>query len=247
MLLLPLSEAGDGPVAQLLIHTVTHAAFFSRRAWIYEGLAHYAQALMVEEQFGRGGALQFLAQRRAALAIADSDQRPGSDLIQADEEIFYRTKAMFVWWMLRDMVGEQSLHNALSKYRADQDKEPSYVQRLLENESKRKLETFFDDWVYRDRGLPEFRVISVYARQHVRGGYLVTVTVENSGNAGAEVPVRANAKGTSGTERLYVAARSKASIRIDLPLPPTEAVVNDGSVPETDVSNNTYTVVETPQ
>jgi hypothetical protein len=242
MFLLPLTDASENQIAQLLIHTATHAAFYSPRPWIYEGLAHYSQARMVEQQFGRTGALQFLEQRRAALALAEPENPQGPGLVQAESEILYRTKAMFVWWMLRDMLGEEVLHRALAKYRADRDKEPSYIQRLLEAESKRNLESFFDDWVYRDRGLPEFHIVNVYPRQQLRGGYLTTVTVENSGNAGAEVEVKIRAKDTGNTGRLYVPAKQKASIRLELPLPPTEATVNDGSVPETDVSNNTYEI-----
>jgi hypothetical protein len=196
----------------------------------------------VEDQFGRNGALQFLEQRRAALALAESPEGNGTGLIQADREIFYRTKAMFVWWMLRDLVGEQVLRSALTKYRAAHDKEPSYLQRLIEAESKRNLESFFDDWVYRDRGLPEFRITNVYVRQNLRGGYLTTVTVENTGNAGADVQVTLRAKAVRNGERLYVPGKQKASIRIELPLTPEEASVNDGSVPETDISDNTYVV-----
>ena len=38
----------------------------------------------------------------------------------------------------------------------------TYFQGLLEEGNKRDLEWFFDDWVYRDRGLPEFRVENAY-------------------------------------------------------------------------------------
>jgi hypothetical protein len=43
-------------------------------------------------------------------------------------------------------------------------------------------------------------------------------------------------------KRLRVPAKSQASIRIETSSAPQEAVVNDGSVPESDVSNNTYKV-----
>ena len=35
------------------IHTLTHANFYSSRSWIYEGLAHFAQITMREQQDGR--------------------------------------------------------------------------------------------------------------------------------------------------------------------------------------------------
>ena len=90
------------------------------------------------------------------------------------------------------MVGDQALQSALAAYRPGADKDPSYLQRLLQTSSKHDLEWFFDDWVYRDRGLPDFHVESVYARPLLSEAYksfLVTATIENRGSAGAEVPV----------------------------------------------------------
>ena len=40
--------------------------------------------------------------------------------------------------------------------------DPKYVERLIESASKRDLGAFFDDWVYHDRGLPDFHVQSVH-------------------------------------------------------------------------------------
>ena len=241
----PLTATDERQIAQPLVHTLTHAAFYSKRSWIYEGLAHYSQARLIEDQYGRKGALQFLEQRRGALALIDPDEplSNANSLINTSDEVFYRSKAMFVWWMLRDMLGEATLRRALGNYRAEQDKDSAYVQRLLEAESKRNLEEFFDQWVYRDRGLPDFRVTAVYPRQSLKGQYLVSVTVENLGNASAEVPVFVRAKEVENSARLWVPAKSKASIRIELPLMPTEASVNDGSVPESDTTNDQYSVV----
>jgi hypothetical protein len=42
-----------------------------------------------------------------------------------------------------------------------------------------------------------------------------------------------------------VRAKSKNAIRIEVSAPPQQVVVNDGSVPESDMSNNTFKV-ETP-
>jgi hypothetical protein len=44
------------------------------------------------------------------------------------------------------------------------------------------------------------------------------------------------------TKRLQVNAKSKASIRMEAASPLHEVVVNDGSVPESDMSNNTFKV-----
>jgi hypothetical protein len=39
-----------------------------------------------------------------------------------------------------------------------------------------------------------------------------------------------------------VHAKSKASIRIESPTIPSEVVVNDGSVPESDTTNNSFKI-----
>jgi hypothetical protein len=241
MLLAPLRRASEAELALSMVHTLTHAAVTSPRAWIEEGLAHFAQARAIEAEGGRARALAFLEQRRAALALAESGGG-GQELIRATDEIYYRTKAMYVWWMLRDMLGDAAVEKAVAQYHPEQDKEPSTMQRLLEAASGKDLEGFFDDWVYRDRGLPEFRVTAVYPRQNLRGGYLVTVTVENTGRAGAEVPVLVKTRATEASARVYVGAESQATIRIDVPLAPVEVMVNDGSVPETDTSDNSFAV-----
>ena len=43
----------------------------------------------------------------------------GSSLISATSDIFYRTKAAAVWWMLRSIVGDDALKQALQAYRLD--------------------------------------------------------------------------------------------------------------------------------
>jgi hypothetical protein len=246
MLLSPLN-ADPKFVEITLVHQLAHAAFSSSRPWVYEGVAHFAQAVYREQQSGRQAALDYMGLHLSALAEAEkSAQKPGSaaaeSLINTSEEEFYRSKAMFVWWMLRDMVGEASLKKALAAYRPQDDKEPSYIQHLIEAQSQRDLEWFFDDWVYRDRGLPDFRIASVYPRKTLNDAYVVTVTVENLGEAGAEVPVSLRAAGGDGTKRLEVREKSTASIRIEIPSPPEEAVVNDGSVPESEMGNNSFKV-----
>jgi aminopeptidase N len=149
---------------------------------------------------------------------------------------------MYVWWMLRDMIGEQALKKALAAYHPEEDKEPSYLPRLIQAQAKRDLEWFFDDWVYRDRCLPDFRVASAFPRKLLTEGYMITITVENLGGAGAEVPLTVSFKGGEITKRLEVRARSKAVTRVEVPALAEQVTVNDGSVPESDTSNNTFKI-----
>ena len=237
------TSATEAQLSANLAHIAAHAFFRSNRAWLDEGFAHYAQFLAIERSVGRSKALESLSQRASALSLFDTGRNNQQPLTQSREELFYRTKASFVLLMLSDMAGEQALTQALKEYAPERDREPGYFQRLLEKYARRDLEQFFDDWVYRDRGLPEFKVTEVYARQNLNGGFLVTVTVENVGDAGAQVPVTIRAEnGVESSGRLWVSAHSKASTRLTLPVTPASALVNDGSVPEIDPSNNTYAV-----
>ena len=249
LLLMPLNS--DSMLAQLTaVHQLTHAAFFSPRPWIYEGLAHFAQAVYRERENGRQWALDFMGLHRTALAEAEKalagepgqNAGGGEPLISTSIEDLYRSKALYVWWMLRDMIGEDALKKALAAYRADNDNTPSYVQHLIEAQTKRDLGWFFDDWVYRDRGLPDFHLAAVYPWEPSGNAHVVTVTVENLGNAGAEVPLILKMEQGQITKRVQVLEKSKAIIRIEAVSTPQEIVVNDGSVPESDMSNNVYKI-----
>jgi Peptidase family M1 domain len=248
MLLTPLGDTDPKLLQIAMVHELTHAAFASNRLWVFEGLAHFMQAAYREQQQNRQAALDFLGLHRAAVMDAEratgskSKDTPDEPLISTAVDSFYRSKAAYVWWMLRDMLGDDVLKKALANYRADQDKDPAYLQHLLETESKRNLQWFFDDWVYHDRGLPDFRVESAFPRQASQNNYLITVTVENLGAAGAEVPVTIHFDDAEITERVEVLGKAKAVVRVATPKPPTQVTVNDGSVPESDLTNNSFKV-----
>ncbi len=251
---LPATEKGalDRNTLELaLVHQLLHACFYSPREWIYEGLAHFGQALYREHQEGRAAALAFMKSSLAPLVVIEkavmAQTASPQPLAGATDDVYYRTKAMYVWWMLRDMVGEVPLQRALAAYKPGQDKEPSYIQRLISAQNPRDLEWFFDDWVYRDRGLPDFKVDSVFPRRLLSGTYEVTVTVQDLGAAGAEVPVIVRAHGGEVLKRLAAPAKSKAVVRIQVPEAPTSVVVNDGSVPEGDYANNTLNIARPPR
>ena len=249
LLLTPLANTDLKRAGLVATHQLTHAAFSSPRPWIDEGLAHFAQTLYLEQQKGRQAALDYMGLHRTAFAeTAKQTTAPSSEdevnraLVNTTSEELYRSKAMYVWWMLRDMVGEAALKKALAGYRPEQDKEPSYLPRLIQAQTQRDVEWFFDDWVYRDRGLPDFRVASAFPRKMLTEGYMITITVENLGGAGAEVPVTVRFKGGEVTKRLEVRAKSKGVIRVEVPTLAEQVIVNDGSVPESDMSNNAFKI-----
>jgi hypothetical protein len=253
MLLTPLNSTVTPGAKLTLVYALARDSVLSPRACIQEGLAHYAQVLYIEHEHGRQAALDYLNMHRTLLldaeksaatispGVRDNNREAAHSLINATDDVYLQTKSMNVWWMLRDMLG--GLNAALPAYQFTEDKDTAYMQRLLEKQSHKNLEWFFDDWVYRDRGLPDFRVESVYPRKLVNGGYMVTITIENLGNAGAEVPVILRMEDGEISKRMEVRAKSKASIRIEAASTPQEVVVNDGSVPESDLSNNSYKIV----
>jgi hypothetical protein len=230
-----------------IVYAKARHSVLSPRAWIQDGLAHYAQAVFIEEDHGRQAALNYLNAHRTPLIEAEktktdaADEEAAHSLINAPDGLYLQTKAMAVWWMLRDLLGNLPVE-ALDSYRGSDDKDGGYLQRLIEKQTHRDLQWFFDDWVYRDRGLPDFRVDSVYPRPIVDGGYMVTVTVENLGDAGAEVPVILRMESGEIIKRLEVRAKSKAAVRVQTASIPHEVAVNDGSVPESDMSNNVFKV-----
>ncbi|MDP9159015.1 MAG: hypothetical protein M3O09_02135 [Acidobacteriota bacterium] len=250
----PLATTNSMSYDLTAVHQLTHAAYPSPRPWIYEGLAHFAQALGRETRDGRKSALDFMGSHRDTLAQSERaiasehalNAASKQSLINTGNEELYRSKAMYVWWMLRDMLGDENLKKSLAAYHPEQDTAPAYMQTLLEAQSKRDLEWFFDDWVYRDRGLPDFRIASAHVRKLLGNGSIVTVTVENIGDAGAEVPVTIHLEGGDITKRLEVRAKSKASIRIEAQSEAREIFVNDGSVPEGDLRNNSYRMQDVP-
>jgi hypothetical protein len=116
------------------------------------------------------------------------------------------------------------------------------MQRLIQAQTQKDLEWFFDDWVYRDRSLPDFKVESAFTRKTLPEGYMLTVTITNLGAAGAEVPLTVKYAGGEVTQRLVVRGKSSGVTRVQVPKPPEEIVVNDGSVPENDKANNVFKI-----
>ncbi len=250
-LLMASMAAEDSKLAGInLVHELVHSALPSSRPWVYEGLAHFAEAMYRQQQGGRQAALDFLGLHRAAFLDSEKEvsaapqKSVGQPLASTFDETYYRSKAAYVWWMLRDMVGDDVLKQSIRKYRAEDDtvKDPKYVERLIESAAKRDLSWFFDDWVYQDRGLPDFHVQSVHPWKTEKGAQIVTVTLENLGNAGAEVPFKILFEGGEITKRIEVRAKATATTRVEVPGTASEVVINDGSVPESDLTNNVFQI-----
>jgi len=257
ILFTPLRQAPTPTLQLLLLPTQVAARLHSPHPWIQEGTERFLQTVLVENRSGRKAALDFLDEYREPLVKAEEAANPNpkpdaatktapdsnsanNTLLNTNDELYLRGKGSFVLWMLRDMVGDPAMQSAMAAYRPGADKDPAYLQRLLQTSSKRDLEWFFDDWVYRDRGLPDFHVESAYTRPLLSETYksfLVTATIENRGRAGAEVPVLVQTPSGEKVVRVLVKAGQKGTGRLPVPVAPDKVVVNDGSVPEANVGS----------
>jgi hypothetical protein len=232
-------------IEDAMAHSLTHAYFSSPRVWLDEGVAQFLGTLWIEQTAGRQAALDTLGAARGALALAEPGtpgEIGGQDLIHASDAIYYRVKAAYVLWMLRDLAGDAVLSAALRAYVPAEDTTPEYFEKLLEKASgssskANDLRWFFDAWVYHDRGLPELSIAAAFPTEAaVEGQWLVALDIANDGYAEAEVPVTLRSQRTTVTEQLRLPARSKVSRRMLIAGQPTEVQVNDGTVPETQES-----------
>jgi hypothetical protein len=239
-----LNEASPDQLQGVLAHALTHAWMQSPRAWLSEGVAHFMGTLWLEKKAGRVKALGTLEAGRPALALAEPaspGESIGQPLAQAISPVYYRTKATYVLWMLREVAGDDALSAALRAYDPSKDlskdSSQSSFESLLEQAGlRRNLSWFFSDWVNTDKGLPDLTVDSVFPTAQQAGNWLVAVNVSNAGYASAEVPITVRTEGTSVTQRVLVPGHGKAVQRILILGKPIEVQVNDGTVPETQAS-----------
>jgi hypothetical protein len=274
LLVRPMRAVEPATLAPSLAHSLTHVWIHSSHPWIDEGLAQFIALLWTERSNGRAAALAELQDSARTLALAEPDlsaaeaaseaaasstsaapdpatiSPAGESLAAATGDVFYRTKAAAVWWMLRGIVGDDALKQALQAYRMDAklDSDPAGFEHALEKSSHKDLRWFFNDWVYRDRGLPDLSIVSVTpsqltSRAGLPAGWLVAVDVRNDGYAAAEVPVTVRSNKASETQRLRIPGRSSSSVRIVFADKPQQVEVNDGGVPETQTSIHTRQIL----
>ncbi len=174
----------------------------------------------------------------------------GVSLANATGDVFYRTKAAAVWWMLRGIVGDPDLQRTLQAYRKDPklDRDPAGFEHTLEQLSHKDLHWFFENWVYQDRGLPDLSIVNVTPsqlepRNGIYSGWMVAVEVHNDCYAEAEVPITVRSPTASETHLLRIPGRTCASTRIVFSGTPQQVQVNDGSIPETQTSIHTRQLV----
>ncbi len=284
LLVRPVQVEDADTLAPSLVHSLTHAWIRSSHPWIDEGLPQFIGLLWTERRLGRSASVDALQEAARTLALAEpapdsststanpptppttfSSSNPtpasnspaaGQSLIDATSDIYYRNKAAAVWWMLRDLTGDDALKQALQAYRLDPklDRDPTGFELTLEKFSHKDLRWFFNDWVYHDPGLPDLTIVNVTPRQlEARNGepagWYVSIEVRNDGDATADVPwtVRSGARqgiaAATETQRMRIHGHSTMSQRMVFAGTPEEVQLNDGSVPETRSSIHTRQLV----
>jgi hypothetical protein len=250
-----LHDVPADPLNGVLVHSLTHAYIQSTTEpapdWLNEGLATFMESLWVEKRRGRDQALEMLEANRPALALAEPSSpgaSAGEPLALAIAPVFYRTKAAYVLWMLRDLTSDDALSAALRAYvealpearqpssNGQGGNELSLSGLLKQAGATRDLSWFFSDWVDADKGLPDLTIDSVFPNAAQAGTYLVAVNVTNTGYAAAYVPVTVRTAKNYVTERVLVPARGRAVERLVVMGPPTQVQLNDGTIPETQAS-----------
>jgi hypothetical protein len=274
LLVAPVGAIAASTSTPVLAHNLTHAWVQTGQPWMDEGLAEFFSLLWIERERGRDVALAQLNAIMRQVAAADtlSETGPatssneaasssgsestvvGQPLIVAYDELFYRRKAAAVWWMLRDLAGEQPLQLALSAWRTQKpsgesaEAQAQAFEALLEKTSGKDLAWFFNDWVLHDRGLPSLSIVDVTPREMPAGtghgtGWLVAVTVHNAGAAAVEVPLVIRSGTASTTKRIRIPGNSNTTERVVVESAPTEVILNDGSTPESGPSTHSRAVV----
>ena len=251
MLATPVRAAAADVLDSVMAHALTHAWVMSPRAWLSEGVAHFMGTLWIEKQQGRERALASLDNARPALALAEPESPGAGDgqpLVSCISPAYYRTKAAYVFWMLRELVSDATLSAALRAYDPAKDTTPDYFETLVEQAGQRRaLRWFFADWVYADKGLPDLSIDSVYPNAaSVPGSYVIAVNLSNNGYAAVEAPVQVISGTASVTQRVLLQARSKQVERILLQGEPTEVRLNNGAIPETQATVHSKAIEMTP-
>jgi hypothetical protein len=248
LLVTAIKDADPEQLKSTLAHALSHAWFPSQQtqssqaaplpAWLSEGVPYFIGTLWTEQQYGRTKALEMLESGRSALALAEPEspgQSSGQPLATASTPVYYRTKASFVFWMLRSIVGDDALAAALQSY--DRAKEtaqaPSQLETLLEKSTKTDLHWFFADWVDADHGLPDISIENLFTSPQQAGNWLAAIHLANAGYTAVDVPITVRTDTISITQRIQIPARGKAIARIPIHGRPVEVRVNDGTVPET--------------
>jgi hypothetical protein len=259
LLVAPMAAISSSSSTTALLHSLTHAWVQTGQPWMDEGLAQFLTLVYTEQNQSRDVANAALQDLLRPLALAEpaadilSAGTAGQPLIAASDELYYRRKAAAMWWALRSITGDQPLQIALTTWRSQAPSHDSPLaqatafEHLIEQTSHKDLSWFFNDWVFRDRGLPDLTIAAVEPRllEASKGhdtGWLVAITVRNEGAAAAQVPLTVRAGDVSVTRTIHINGLASTTERVVIEAKPTQILLNGGTMPELRESNHTLNV-----
>ena len=211
VLVMPLSsQSNPAALAGALVQPLANAWLPDgiSAPWLRDGLPAFLQAVWAERTVGRAAALANLAATDASLrareepaAPAYSSSReaapPVATLATCTDVACTRGKAAFVFEMLRDMLGDPALQQAISGWRVQAEgthrtapEETMAMEKLLQRTAGSKdLGWFFKGWIDAGRPLPDLAIVTVAPRRVERSApvsYLPQARTPVAGPIGAE-------------------------------------------------------------
>jgi aminopeptidase N len=184
---------------ELISHELSHSWFGDlvtckswKHLWLNEGFATFMEAVFKEHKEGRDAYLLQMRENERLYMLEDTARyrRPiVYDRYRTATELFDATlyqKGGFILHMLRETVGDEIFWRALNSYLNEfkyGSVETADLQRTFERVSGRRLDWFFDQWVY-GAGYPELRVRHSYNPL----SRLLTLNVEQTQTPDATTP-----------------------------------------------------------
>ena len=231
------SVSGTRKSEGLLAHEIAHQWFGNMATeksfghlWLSEGFATYFTILYFESKYGKDTAIKMLKEDRTQVidfsketnkAIVDTDETDYMKLLNANS---YQ-KGGWVLHMLRSELGDSVFWRSIRKYYATYAggvADTRDLQKVFEEVSGKKLEQFFDQWLY-TTGQPDLDITWKY---DVTGKF-VNVEVKQQQKKAFNFPLslRINSPGTTKKERVFV-KDATASFKIKVDQKPTSIVVD---------------------
>ncbi len=226
-----LNSTGEAPLEstqELISHELSHSWFGDlvtckswKHLWLNEGFATFMEAVFKEHKAGRDAYLRQMRENARLYLLEDPlrYRRPiVYDRYRSPAELFDATlyqKGGFILHMLRETVSDEIFWKALNRY-LDEFKygsvETADLQRVFERVSGRRLDWFFDQWVY-GAGYPELRVRHSYnpSSRHLILNVEQTQTPDATTRAIFRLPVEVEITTARGarTERIEITGRTQ--------------------------------------
>jgi hypothetical protein len=243
-------DAGLGLIVHELAHQYAMAVLGSnewRDAWLDEGMASFLTSWFAEDTQGTdpwSGTVRALGELAGAGELALPVATPSHEMPDyRTYSLLGYTKPSVVLYMLRNLIGDDSMRAGLSLYferKAFQHVVEADLRRAIEDASGRDLGWFFDQWLHGtatlDYGITEATTVQTSS------GWLTRVVVDRQGEAWMPVAVQV------GPQRVTLEARERTqTVEVVTEERPAAVVVDpDVVLLDANPANNEWTFDDAP-